>query len=337
VSEGACVPVSATCGVLVARPPLMTLEAANDPLANLMSRKGEGMRDAFIREVARGMGYSGLQTGIPAVSSEPALGLPSQETATESRVPVREVPSSSSLGSSSSCVPGELVLEQGGGLDGVVQEMPRNLPDDHPRLNELPPLPDGWTPTPAPTGHQGLGTRDEVRGTRTREQTYGDGKMRDTSTAELWDQIALYKAGELTPVPVHFAPLPADADPNMIAVAKHMRLLFGLRLADSDDRPLPYATSLPVDEKVVRNKPIASRAIRKLVAAGVIDHVGELDRTNTKVYLPAQPTHGPDPFFESRIGQVINKMPDDHLVGMAELTAVSDAFHTTRNGASHGT
>jgi len=70
-----------------------------------------------------------------------------------------------------------------------------------------------------------------------------------------------------------------------------MKLLIGLRLALGEDRPLPYAASLPVREGVVSNKGTASNAIRQLVAFGVVRYAGRLKpRRNgldgTKLYAP---------------------------------------------------
>jgi hypothetical protein len=77
----------------------------------------------------------------------------------------------------------------------------------------------------------------------------------------------------------------------MNAIAEHMRLLMGLRLALGDDRPLPYATSMAVRYRVAPDKGTASKALRSLVKFGVIDEVGALPPLRkgidgTKLYAP---------------------------------------------------
>lgn len=287
------------------------------------------MTNAFAPEVAERTWDSGLQTGVQSVLAESTLGSPSQEEALYSGVPLRELSPTSSVGSSPSCVPGKLVLIDCGGSPGVVPELPFHgpfLPDDHPRLSELPPLTHRRC-------YQGLGTRDQELGTK----TYIEREKRDTSTAELWDQIHRFNAGELTPIPVQLGALPLNASVRMMKIAEHMQVLLGLRLASDDERPLPYATSMAVDAGYANHKIEASRAITKLVNAGVIEHVGELERTKTKLYLPPVPDQGVDPFVEFRPVETLHKPKDQHFMGMTELASVSDGCNTTRNGASHGT
>jgi hypothetical protein len=76
----------------------------------------------------------------------------------------------------------------------------------------------------------------------------------------------------------------------MRAIAAHMRLLMGLWLAMGDERPLPYATSVPVEAGIAPDKGTASKAIRTLVATGVIRYVGTLPPrglpNGTKLYSP---------------------------------------------------
>jgi hypothetical protein len=77
----------------------------------------------------------------------------------------------------------------------------------------------------------------------------------------------------------------------MVAVAEHMRLLMGLRLALGEDRPLPYAASMPVRAGITDDKGTASKTIRALAQCGVVEHVGSLPPLRpgidgTKLYAP---------------------------------------------------
>ena len=102
---------------------------------------------------------------------------------------------------------------------------------------------------------------------------------------------AAHAAGDLEPVDVCLGPVPASAGPVMCAVAEHMRLRMGLRLAVGDDRPLPYATSEAVKAGLAKDKATASNAINALVRAGVLAHLGQLPPLRpgldgTKLYAP---------------------------------------------------
>ena len=84
----------------------------------------------------------------------------------------------------------------------------------------------------------------------------------------------------------------------MRAIGADIALRIGLRRAVGDDRPLPYASSEAVCAGLAKDKPTASRAIRALVRAGVIEHVGQLPPLRpgldgTKLYAP--PTEPKDP------------------------------------------
>ena len=83
----------------------------------------------------------------------------------------------------------------------------------------------------------------------------------------------------------------------MLEVAGHIKLLMGLRWALGDDRPLPYATSVPVRAGLVPDQRAASKALRRLTAHGVIRYVGSLPPTKpglngTKLYAPPGGEHG---------------------------------------------
>jgi hypothetical protein len=105
-----------------------------------------------------------------------------------------------------------------------------------------------------------------------------------------------YRAGRLRPRDVRLGEMPTCATPLMRAIAADMRLRIGLRLAVDDDRPLPYATSEAVGSRLARHKMQASRALRKLVAAGVIEDAGSLaprrsgPPDGTRLYRPPAAT-----------------------------------------------
>jgi hypothetical protein len=59
----------------------------------------------------------------------------------------------------------------------------------------------------------------------------------------------------LGPIPAHFGPVQR-------AIAKDVQLLVGLRLAEGEDRPLPYPASAAVAAGLAGDKIQASRALR---------------------------------------------------------------------------
>lgn len=62
----------------------------------------------------------------------------------------------------------------------------------------------------------------------------------------------------------------------MHVVADDMRLLMGLRLAVSEDRPLPYSTGLCAERCGLRDKREASRILRQLEKIDVVKCVGKM-------------------------------------------------------------
>jgi hypothetical protein len=62
----------------------------------------------------------------------------------------------------------------------------------------------------------------------------------------------------------------------MHKVAADIRLLLGLRLAVSEDRPLPYSTGFCAERCGLRDKREASRILRQLERLGVIKCVGRM-------------------------------------------------------------
>lgn len=105
--------------------------------------------------------------------------------------------------------------------------------------------------------------------------------------------VGEWQDGRLTPAEITLGTMPTRAGDAQRAVADHMRLLMGLRLAAGDARPLPYAASMAVRAGLVPDKGTASAAIRALVRMKVIAHVGELPKTRpgidgTKLYAPPE-------------------------------------------------
>jgi hypothetical protein len=71
-------------------------------------------------------------------------------------------------------------------------------------------------------------------------------------------------------------------------VAADIRLLLGLRLAVDEDRPLPYSTRFCAERCGLRYHTQASRVLRQLVDAGVVELAGVMPargkRDGTKLY-----------------------------------------------------
>jgi len=130
------------------------------------------------------------------------------------------------------------------------------------------------------------GTRDQEQGTRN-DSTEGvnrglyvvgpPGVREVRREPELTGLIRDHKAGLLEPVDVELGPLPADASPAMRTVAADIRLLLGLRLAVDELRPLPYATRFCAKRCGLHDQAHASRVLRALERAGVIERAGALD------------------------------------------------------------
>ncbi len=90
--------------------------------------------------------------------------------------------------------------------------------------------------------------------------------------------------------------MPIGATESMRAVADDIALLIGLRLADDDERPLIYSARFCAWRMGWRvlsgdwDKKRANRVINKLLEAGVIEWVGEMPRSNARLYTaPLQP------------------------------------------------
>ena len=142
--------------------------------------------------------------------------------------------------------------------------------------------------------------------------------------------------------------MPPGAGRLMCAAAEDMRLLMGLRLAVDDDRPLPYAASFAAWRLGLgRDKRRASRVIRALVRAGVVEEVGALPRipdgppNGTKLYAP------PAGALEGRavVVEVADRPPvqpageveDEALVDGAEAVSLVDVGMPAVGDGASGT
>jgi hypothetical protein len=98
-----------------------------------------------------------------------------------------------------------------------------------------------------------------------------------------------YDAGLLKPVEIELGALPAVGTravgfkgrevvvtEAMHTVAADIRLLIGLRLAVSEDRPLPYSTRFCAQRCRLRSHQEASRVLRALERLGVVKCVDKM-------------------------------------------------------------
>lgn len=114
--------------------------------------------------------------------------------------------------------------------------------------------------------------------------------------AEIYDLLERHRRGQLRPAHVELGPMPPDATESMVKVARDIALLIGLRLAVDDDRPLIYATSFCAwrmgwaTSTGEPDKPRASRVLRKLIDAGVIEYVGTMPRTDSRLFAAPSPS-----------------------------------------------
>jgi hypothetical protein len=85
-----------------------------------------------------------------------------------------------------------------------------------------------------------------------------------------------HAAGLLEPVAVKLGEIPPTATAAMRRVAEDIRLLLGLRLAVSEDRPLPYSTRFCAKRCELRDHREASRVLAQLEKAGVVKCAGAM-------------------------------------------------------------
>jgi hypothetical protein len=115
-----------------------------------------------------------------------------------------------------------------------------------------------------------------------REGVNGLGLGSRGQVSELEELRAAYHAGTLQPVAVRLGPIPKHFGPVQRAVADDLALLMGLRLAEGEERPLPYPASAAVSAGLAGDKIQASRILRRLVNAGVVDHVDTLKKFKSR-------------------------------------------------------
>jgi hypothetical protein len=146
------------------------------------------------------------------------------------------------------------------------------------------------------------GTRDQVPGTRNGSgeggralYVVGSPGVREESRREpeLLGLIRDHERGLLKPAAVQLGELPAGASRAMRDVADDIRLLIGLRLAVDEPRPLPYSTRFCAERCGLYDHAHASRVLRELERAGVIERDGALTPRGkpdgTKLYRAPAP------------------------------------------------
>jgi hypothetical protein len=106
--------------------------------------------------------------------------------------------------------------------------------------------------------------------------------------AEVDGLLRMYHEGRIQPEPVVFPAV--DLPETAARVRDDFGLIYGLRLAGCDDRAVPYARSWVAARLEVAEVTVW-RALRKLVAAGVLVDCGELpargEGNGTSTFLPA--------------------------------------------------
>lgn len=137
-----------------------------------------------------------------------------------------------------------------------------------------------------------LGLGQGLRGEAVRVNGLPRGTQREEEKGapELLELLEDFEKGGLQPHPVILGPLPDRATDDMRAVAADIALLIGLRAAVCEDRPLPYSRRFCASRMGWSDPKRAARALRKLVAVGVIRSVGEMPARGmpygTKLYAP---------------------------------------------------
>lgn len=108
--------------------------------------------------------------------------------------------------------------------------------------------------------------------------------------AEVEGLYRLYLAGQFEPLQVSFPVTPLKPSPAMRAVLDDFAVIYGLRLAAEDDRPVAYgaewaAARIGLPVRTVR------RVLGRLVELGVLESCGELPArqrrgNGTRTYRP---------------------------------------------------
>lgn len=157
-----------------------------------------------------------------------------------------------------------------------------------------------------------------------------------------------HRAGRIPDVPtVRLGPMPPDPSPEMRAIADDMAFRLGLQLVVNEDRPLPYAVEEAVRAGIVRHPMQASRAIKRLLATGVIEFAGELPRLpgrryGTRLYrAPSKVALEGEPVAIEGRAEDVPREPvepephvvDEPLVAGAELAVVDRPGGAVGDGA----
>jgi hypothetical protein len=135
--------------------------------------------------------------------------------------------------------------------------------------------------------------RDEPPSLRDGVQGLGLGVTSRTEE-EFAELLAAYRRGELKPVPVELGEMLPHFGAKLREISDDMELLYGLRLAEGEDRALPYPASRPKSLGLVKDKREASKLLRRLVNAGVWKDGSPLPKyrrggalfDGTKTYVP---------------------------------------------------
>ena len=158
---------------------------------------------------------------------------------------------------------------------------------------------------------------------------------------ELYELIDLNERGEIEPAPVTLGKLPERATRDDKRVAADIAFLIGLRRADGDLRPLPYATRFCCRRMGwPENQPMrASRVLKRLERWGVVEYTASLGPRQGMAYrtrcyeppLPAatlQESVAASPAVTRRIetnrhvsGQIDAAQPVGEEVGVIEAVA----------------
>jgi len=104
--------------------------------------------------------------------------------------------------------------------------------------------------------------------------------------------LAANAARRLDPVEVGLPPVPRSCSPDLARVAEFFALVYGLRLAASDGRPVPFAAGWIAEKLGLETKQTAYRLRCQLVTAGVLVKVGAMHgrngRRGTDLFLPGE-------------------------------------------------
>jgi hypothetical protein len=166
----------------------------------------------------------------------------------------------------------------------------------------------------------------------------------NTADAKVWTPAwfrARYRAGELPYVPVEAPAVVPGMPPLARAVYEDMRLLWGLRLGQLEDRPLMYAASEPVGLGLCEHKTQASRALHWLERERFVWSPGAMPpakrpdgmrwKYGTRTFLPGRRPEGPVDLVEGQaVGvegrAIVVRQADDPEVEVVDEPGVPAAI-----------